>query len=323
MAEGKWISDLSGDTPLADAARRVLAVRLEVVRDYLPRAVHEPEKDVEYVHQLRVGTRRAAAALEIFALCLPYKVYKAARKQLRRIRQAAGEARDWDVFLETLAQREARLNGQAPEPHRPGLDFLLGLAFGQRGAAQAHLRAASPEPPFGFGRLLVETVAAVHEPAGDQEAKVLLDLARPLLSGLLRELDQAAARDLDDYEHLHQVRIIGKRLRYAMEIFADCFAPPFRERFYPAVEEMQEILGLANDSFVAGQRLGQLREGLQASRPAEWRRFKPGIDELFRFHQRRLPQQRRNFAKWWERWRKAGAEAAFAELLKSQSVAPS
>ena len=46
-------------------------------------------------------------------------------------------------------------------------------------------------------------------------------------------------------------RIGAARLRYAMEVFADCFPPPFREVLYPMVEEMQEILGRANDSQVA------------------------------------------------------------------------
>src|SRR5579883_2318142 len=82
MGNGKWIPDLTPDTPLADAARRVLTVRLEVVRDSLPLALDKPEKDPEYVHQLRVGTRRARAALDIFAACLPPKVIKTARKTL-------------------------------------------------------------------------------------------------------------------------------------------------------------------------------------------------------------------------------------------------
>ena len=43
------------------------------------------------------------------------------------------------------------------------------------------------------------------------------------------------------------MRILGKRLRYAMEMFADCFGPAFREELYPAVEQMQEILGRANE----------------------------------------------------------------------------
>src|ERR1051326_4559808 len=102
MAEGKWISELGPATPLTDAARRVLAMRLEVVRDHLGLALKEADKDPEHVHQLRVATRRAGAAVEIFALCLPDKVYTTTRKQLRRLRRAAGAARDWDVFLLTL-----------------------------------------------------------------------------------------------------------------------------------------------------------------------------------------------------------------------------
>src|SRR5690349_7794695 len=99
MADGKWITDLRADTPLPEAAQRVLAVRLEVVGHYLPRAVQEPDRDPEFVHQLRVGTRRADAALRIFRPCLPRKVYKKARRRLRELRRAAGAVRDWDVFL--------------------------------------------------------------------------------------------------------------------------------------------------------------------------------------------------------------------------------
>jgi CHAD domain-containing protein len=319
MADGKWITGLTATTPLADAARRVLAVRLEVVRDYLPLALNAAAKDPEYIHQLRVGTRRAGAALEIFAVCLPDKAYRLARRQLRDLRRAAGEARDWDVFIAGMKERQE----QRPESEHCAFDFLLGHAFGQRIAAQGRLAAASPASPFGLDRLIADTVAAVSAPSPGQTAGRLLDLARPHLSTLLHELHQAATWDLEDYDHLHQVRIIGKRLRYAMEIFAECFDVLFREKLYPAVEEMQEILGHANDSHVAGQRLLDLRKHLQAFQPSEWKRFRPGLEGLLRYHQRRLPHQRRLFVKWWERWRKTGSEAMLASLLQAKQVAVS
>src|SRR5262245_29019767 len=81
-------------------------------------------------------------------------------------------------------------------------------------------------------------------------------------------------------EHLHQVRILGKRLRYAMEVFADCFALAFREKLYPLVEQMQEVLGNANDSHVAGRRLEALSARLQALVPAQWKRLRPGLEGL-------------------------------------------
>jgi CHAD domain-containing protein len=307
-----------------------LTVRLEVVRDFLPLALKEPDKDPEHVHQLRVGTRRAGAALDIFAVCLPERAYKTARKQLRQISRAAGAARDWDVFLLALTQRRpgkrvrpAKGKGSDPSfPQRgrkpqPGIDFLVGYAFAERLAAQEHLEEANAKFPFDFDRLLAETVAAVHRPRSRPPPRTLIDLARPLLSGLLKELDQAAARDLMDYDNLHQVRIAGKRLRYAMEVFAECFDPPFREQLYPAVEEMQEILGRANDSHVAMQRLGALRDRIRAKLPGQWKRFKPGIERLLRHHQQRLPEERERFLEWWKCWQESGTETAMAGLLKA------
>lgn len=317
MAAGKWIPDLSAETPLDDATRRVLTVRLEVVRDYLPLAIHESDKDPEDVHQLRVGTRRARAALDIFEPCLPAKIYKKTRKGLRRIRRAAGDARDWDVFLASLTAWAQ----QQISKHRPGLDFLIGHSLAQRQLAQAQLETAGQEHPFTFDRLLAETVAAVRKPEAPH-LRTLLDLALPVLTGLLEELDHAAAGDLEDYARLHEVRIIGKRLRYAMEVFAECFAPAFREQSYPAVEEMQEILGNANDSHVACQRLGAIAARLQTM-PKEWNRYRPGLNGLLRFHQERLPQERQHFREWWVRWQQSGSKGAFAALLKTSQQATS
>lgn len=318
MADGKWITELTPETPVADAARRVLAVRLEVVRDFLPRALTEADKDPEFVHQLRVGTRRATAALEIFAACLPAKAYRGARKQLRKIRCAAGAARDWDVFLLNLGSVEAQRG-----PWQPAWDFLVGHAVAQRAAAQELLAAASPNHPFAFERLLAETVAAVHKPDGAAAPQALIDLALPLLSGLLQELHEAAGGNLDDYDHLHRVRIVGKRLRYGMEIFASCFGVEFKDTLYAAVEEMQEILGRANDSHVAAIRLSALRASLRSQRPSDGRRYRAGIDALLRRHRERVPKEKQHFLKWWKRWQESGGEAALAALLQVRSSAAS
>lgn len=312
MADGKWITGLEPTAPLDTAARQVLATRLRVVADYLPRAVHQAHRDPEHVHQLRVATRRADAAVRLFAACLPEKAYRTARRRLRRVRRAAGAARDWDVFLITMRAREEGLSAK----DQPGFDFLAGYASGQRRAAQVQLEAAGAKEIPRFDTFLADTVAAVRPPhEADLHGAVFLDLARPLLSRLLHDLELAAAGDLEDYAHLHQVRITGKRLRYAMEVFAGCFGAAFREDLYPRVEEMQEILGHANDSHVAAERLTALRDQLRSDRDSGWSRLRPAIAGLLRFHQRRLPQERRRFLKWWDSWRKHGSKALLDTLL--------
>lgn len=313
MADGKWISDLSGAMPAREAARRVFALRLAVVHARLPLAVERPEEDVEHVHQLRVGTRRAGAALRAFASLLPERLARQARRTLRALRRAAGLARDWDVFVAMVAERLPRATAR----QRRGLDFLCGVGRGQRAPAQEQLRiAAQTHGPRLSGVMdeIDQALADHHHAAGP----TLRDLAVPALTEFVRDLERAAAGDLRDYARLHRVRILGKKLRYAMELFESCFAPAFRADYYPAVEEMQEILGLANDSHVAAGRLAELRVLTMAAQPDLWRAYAPGVESLLRFHQRRLPRQRRTFEKWWDAWRSSGAEQAFAELIAQE-----
>src|SRR5262249_41975403 len=167
--------------------------------------------------------------------------------------------------------------------------------------------------PFALERLLADVLAGIGKPAG---LRTLVDLAQPLLADLLDGLDRAAAADLDDYANLHQVRIAGKRLRYAMEVFVDCFTRRFRDELYPAVEEMQDVLGRANDSHVAGQRLSDLRDHLRAAHPDDWKRYRTGIEGLLHYHQRRLPEERKHFLDWWQRWQQLGGQTALLALLK-------
>jgi CHAD domain-containing protein len=313
MADGKWIEDVQPYMPLGEAARHVLRLRLDVVRDALPLAVHESHLDPEHVHRLRVATRRADAAFRIFRASLPDKLFRAARRRLRRVRRAAGAARDWDVFLLDLIERR----GQRPDGERAGLEFLLGYAFGQRQAAQPGLEATATGNIPGLDVFIDETVAAVRDA---DNGDTLLQLARPLLSVLLNCLEAAAGGDLSDYAHLHQVRIAGKRLRYAMEVFGNVFPPELRESIYPRVEAMQEILGYANDSHVASGHLTALRERLKTTGLAEWKRVRTGFEAVLRFHNARLPQQRRSFLSWWKQWSKDGRPQLIA-LLHGEAAA--
>ncbi|HZZ81497.1 MAG TPA: hypothetical protein VFE62_23545, partial [Gemmataceae bacterium] len=78
-------------------------------------------------------------------------------------------------------------------------------------------------------------------------------------------------------------------------------------------------LGLANDSFTISQRLTALRARLVRTQPRQWPHYREGIESLLQFHERRLPQQRAKFERWWKTWLKSGAEQAFAEMIQTTS----
>jgi CHAD domain-containing protein len=179
------------------------------------------------------------------------------------------------------------------------------------------MRRASEKEAAYSASLATETAEAVNASAN---GATLLQLARPLLLNLLHRLQESAQGDKRDYAQLHQVRIAGKRLRYAMEIFAACFADAFRLDAYPRVEEMQEILGRANDSHIAAEHIRALRERLRRAEPAEWKRLRAGIEGTLRFHTARLQSERRRFQSWWRRWTESGSEELMSLLRGQEST---
>ncbi|HEX4000373.1 MAG TPA: CHAD domain-containing protein [Pirellulales bacterium] len=106
----KWIAVESLAEPVTRVARRALKARLRWLWSRLPLAA-EAKEDVEHIHQLRVASRRAHAAMKTFAPYLPSRRAAWFDRQLKRIRRAAGEARDLDViamrFRKEFADRSA------------------------------------------------------------------------------------------------------------------------------------------------------------------------------------------------------------------------
>jgi len=300
MADGKWIDGLHAEMPVAEAARLVLAARFQVVRSHLTLAVESPYKDREHVHQLRVGTRRSGAALEVFRDCLPKKDLKEAKDALRKLRRAAGAARDWDVFILSLEESRALHSAGG----KPTLDFLLGYALGERSAAQTRLAEAADKAGPEFIELSTAICEHVHDQLGDTPADSFGDQARIDLGRMFNEFNAAVDDDPSDPKALHKLRILGKQLRYAIEIYAASFPPAMKAQIYPAVESLQEQLGEVQDAVVGTQRLESLRDMARLSIAAEWPRLRPGITKLLHGMRAKVRAGRKRFQAWEKAWTK-------------------
>ena len=222
-SNGKWVGGLPAVMTVGKAARRVLGVRLAAVREAIP-AASNWGPDAEPVHHLRVTARRAGAALDAFDDLLPKKARRKSRNALKRLRRAAGDARNADVILDGIRTWSVH---QSPAD-RPGLQFLLGHAFAAREAAQERLAAALKE----WESKAADKVYALPDLCRSGDKDSLGGRAAPTLTKLLDKLESAAQDNLDDYQKLHAVRIQAKRLRYAVELFIDCYPPAVREQAY-------------------------------------------------------------------------------------------
>lgn len=311
-SDGKWVTGLTAETPADDAARQVLAARLGVVKHYLPLAGQHAADDVEYVHQLRVATRRTGAALRTFKPVLSRKRSRQAKDVLRAVRQAAGAARDWDVFLETLGVSNA-LRAAGAEPT---IDFLTGYALGERAAAQVTLARVAEACQPAVDEVCESVPASAALSDCESAPRTFGDLATDNLTGLFDGFAAAIAANPTTPHDLHQLRITGKRVRYAMEIFAGCFAAPFRDVLYPAVERVQEVLGTVQDGNVGLARVAAIRARVQATRPDTAGRVEKGLAGLERELRQSVRSEARIFKQWIRQWKKLTADHPLPELLR-------
>jgi CHAD domain-containing protein len=247
----KWIDGLSADGTVRDAARVSIEARLATVAYWLPLAARPVDEDVERVHQLRVATRRAIAALKLYRDWLPKGKRRWFTKRLKDIRQAAGNARDLDVLYHRL---NAKHGGQYAG--------VLKLIAEERAATQPEIIAIA-DRCHADNRLQQKSyklhgqIGPLDEAAAASDASFLTWAGSRLHSIAEKFFDAQPAANVD-WSALHQFRIAGKKLRYTMELVAPAFGSELREQQYPVVQKLQEKLGSINDFVVAREVLQKL-----------------------------------------------------------------
>lgn len=310
---GKWIEGTTPEQPVTSVAKEAVKLRLKLVARYLPLAAGSAEEDSEFVHQLRVATRRATAALQIFSALLPKKRLKSMKKRLRRIRKAASDARDLDVLIARLARRDKGTGDEA-------LQELIDELKQRRASAQLPIR--DIDRRLRRGNVLrrigaLQRRVRLRGAAARQDPPTFAQAARASLTPLAGDFLAAICGPLDELAAMHQCRIRGKKLRYAMEIFAGAFPGEFREDLYPQVEHVQELLGEINDRATARDHFSRW---LNRAHDEPRRRL---LRELLMEENTALDDAREKFLGWWDDERAAMLCGKFAELLGTPRLAES
>lgn len=222
--------------------------------------------DPEYIHQMRVATRRLRAALRLFVPQLPADFATPIVATLRELMTVLGAARDLDVLLAEIATPVLHAL-----PDEPRLAALVGViterSYVCRHAATDFLR--SPH----YGRIVLDTLAALQalntEVGAGETTPGLLDFAGQRLRRLRKKvLTLAGQARIDDPPSLHALRIAIKRLRYALEFFAPLASPAAIRNHLSHLASLQDTLGQINDLASAGDLLMTCAEDNAALREA-------------------------------------------------------
>jgi CHAD domain-containing protein len=208
--------------------------------------------DAEYVHGMRVASRRLRSALPLFSFCFPKRRYRRWMKEIRAITRALGDARDTDVqiaFLETYIPGHHPINGS-----HDTINALFELLLARRKQQQADVLLAleSLEESHTIADLSA-SLRLVNDAADNNDGKsgIPPGLYRRAADQVNRVLDELVAydpvvRNPDDASGHHRVRIATKKLRYTLEIYS----PLYPDQCRPAIrnlKRLQKILGELHD----------------------------------------------------------------------------
>ena len=204
--------------------------------------------DPEFIHQMRVATRRLRAALRLFAPLLPDDLTDELLPPLRQLMDKLGRARDLDVLATEIAMPVMHAL-----PDEPRLALLVGAVtdrqYAAREAATRHLRSHA------YGSLMLAATAMLHRPpfVETTTGETVTAFADERLKRLRkRVLALAEAASTEEPASLHNLRIAIKRLRYALEFFAPLCAHKSLQTLLRQLGVLQDELGQLNDLANAG-----------------------------------------------------------------------
>jgi len=277
-------------------------------------------RDIEYIHRMRVASRRLRSALALFEVCFSGKEFKTYSRDVREVTRSLGVARDLDVQLALL---ESVMSEFSDPKLIPGLHRLELRLKQQRADAQKEVIATIQTLQADDTLVSLAKWAAPFREMSEGVylfSPALYELAFSGINARLKELLEHAAyiQDERNITELHNMRISAKRLRYTMEAFADLYGANLKP-FINQTRKFQDMLGDIHDADVWIELIPRFiqeeneRISIYFGNNRPLRRLLPGLEA---FRANRAEKRRADYLQLLEMWAKAEEEHLWDELLK-------
>lgn len=240
---------LDPDEPATEAACTVFARLVEVIAQNLPGTLEDI--DTEFLHDLRVAVRRTRSLQRQFKSVYPERLQHF-RDEFKRIQQVTGELRDLDVYLLDFDDLKASL----PEPMQADLEPLRTVLSHRRAkaltATRRALRAQRTLDALNEWLEFIQQVPPSRETVRELSASRIARVYRKMVKMGRAIDDDSPATDL------HELRKVGKELRYLLEFFSSLYPPEVGKPFVKTLKGLQDQLGRFQDREVQAATLRAL-----------------------------------------------------------------
>jgi triphosphatase len=230
-------------TDMAEAARAVCRQQLQLVQNYEPGT--RIGLDTEHLHKMRVATRRLRTAMRVFEAAFTDADRKALGRGFRWLGRRLGAVRDLDVWVLALPSWRDRFG---PEPEL-GWEGLAERLEARRRRARNELIDALDSSRW--SELSEAADRILSNPS--HTCGPLRDHMAPLLETRLSAFEAGVEtfRRTHALEDAHQLRILGKRLRYTVEFLRPALTVDVKP-LLKRLAAFQDNLGDLQDASGAG-----------------------------------------------------------------------
>lgn len=244
---------LSGEMTPNEAAMKLLLVRLKFVWKCLVHIAKSGQESVEGVHRLRVASRRATAALELFAPLFPSKTINKVQGMVRKMRRSADALRDMDVLLEKIKRLK-------PDAYRYMWSDLIKKDRDSAGASLGDLFKL-----LGRTNRFPKSIKKLFKQIRLEKEMSYAQWARARVQRVVCVLVDVFPEQKTGDKALHLFRIAVKKARYALELTVE--AGTGNPNLLRLLEKIQTRFGTMNDRFVA---IDDLKRRCVSNAPGPW-----------------------------------------------------
>jgi len=253
MAKAKRIKGINCKSVASAGIKLVLLTRFNELSGFQGAALDW--SDPEGVHSMRVASRRLRSALRDFMPYLRKRPLASVLKQLRSIADALGEVRDQDVALAALEGMQTHAPAAIPDGLKQFIESRKQLREQARDELKAILEGNE------IRELEAEFIAGIDEATVTHDGAAQISfqkMSQEIILERLKEFEALSNGLLNPFEieTLHEMRIAAKRLRYAIELFQQCWGRAI-SGYAKRIARIQGALGDLHDCDVWIESLGK------------------------------------------------------------------
>jgi putative phosphoesterase len=261
-------------------------------------------EDVEYVHKMRVSSRRIRAAMPLFKSCFPKRRFRMWLKQIKRITRFLGDARDLDVQI--IFTQEYLKTHSTPNANE-NVKLLLENLTNRRAKVQQtvliELEKLKTSGIFDeMNSFCTRSLTPMASEFSDSPAAL-----QEAYWHILVKLDEFLAMEYcvhkeDDILNHHKMRIRAKWLRYTMESFSSLYKKKLIGEI-KLIKRYQDTLGEMHDCDVWLECIPKLETKIAGENNTE----NKTLSEFLDFVKQRRRELYGDFVELWEQNKTKGA----------------